>query len=266
MITEFFATKIGMGQVWTKSGQRLAVTRLVVGPHALVAKKNQDRDGRITFTIGYGQKKLKNMTKPLKTILEKSGFSFGIRQLREVKVEAADQETLNVGQQLAIDTIVKVGDVVKIQGITKGKGHAGVVKRHGFKGGPRTHGQTDRERAPGAIGNRTTPGRVFKGMRMAGQMGNVSETVKNLQVIFFNPDSAELWVSGPVPGAIKNTLRLTVTGHSEFEGLDEKTIKNVLKVDEKKRAAKVEEKAAEKVEEVAVEEATSATETSEQKE
>jgi large subunit ribosomal protein L3 len=102
-----------------------------------------------------------------------------------------------------------VGDMVKVSGKSKGKGFAGVVKRHGFAGGPKTHGQSDRHRAPGAIGSTTTPGRVYKGKRMAGHMGNVTVTVKNLQVIASKPEENLLLIKGLVPGAKGSLLKIS---------------------------------------------------------
>jgi ribosomal protein L3 len=145
------------------------------------------------------------------------GFSFGFRQLREIRPGA--EAALKVGDTINMNDVLHVGDIVNVQGVTKGKGFAGVMKRHGFHGGPRTHGQSDRMRAPGSIGNRTTPGRVFKGKRMAGHMGQEATTVKNLQVVFIDPTTNEVWVSGPVPGAMSSIVRLKVAGNQEFEGL-----------------------------------------------
>ncbi len=218
MVQTLFATKMHMGQAWTKSGKRVVVTKLKVESNQVVAEKTADRDGYQSFQIGYGLKKFKNMTKPLRTILNKSGFSFGVRQIREVKV-GNDQSTLKVGGTIAITDALQLGDMVNVQGVTKGRGFGGVMKRHGFHGGPRTHGQSDRSRAPGSIGNRTTPGRVFKGKRMAGHFGSENVTVKNLQVVYINAPENEVWVSGPVPSFNSAAVRLTVVGQKQFEGL-----------------------------------------------
>jgi large subunit ribosomal protein L3 len=218
MVQTIFATKMKMGQAWTKSGKRLAVTKLKVENNVVIGEKQADRDGYQALQIGYGSKKLKNMTKPLKTLIDKSGFSFGVRQIREVKpTEAAN---VKVGDTINMTEVLHVGDIVHVQGVTKGRGFAGVMKRHGFHGGPRTHGQSDRARAPGSIGNRTTPGRVFKGKRMAGHYGNVNMTVKNLQVVHIDPANNEVWVSGPVPSYNSAIVRLKVAGNEEFEGLN----------------------------------------------
>ncbi|MEO8581329.1 MAG: 50S ribosomal protein L3 [Patescibacteria group bacterium] len=218
MVQTLFATKLKMGQAWTKSGKRLAVTKLKVDNNVVLGEKQMERDGYQAFQIGYGIKKLKNMTKPLKTILDKSGFSFGVRQIREIKPTDAES-TMKIGDTLQISDVLHIGDIVHVQGVSKGRGFAGVMKRHGFHGGPRTHGQSDRERAPGSIGNRTTPGRVFKGKRMAGHYGNVNMSVKNLQIVHLDTINNEVWVSGPVPSYNSATVRIKVAGNEEFEGL-----------------------------------------------
>lgn len=219
MIQTLFVTKKGMGQAWTKSGARIPVTKLHMGDNLVVAQKTKEKDGYDSLQIGFGKKKLKNMTKPLRTLLTKSGFSLGTKYMREVKVSAEVENPLTVGTSIKLADHLKVGDVVNVQGLMKGRGFGGVMKRHGFHGGPRTHGQSDRARAPGSIGNRTTPGRVFKGKRMAGHYGDVNITVKNLQVVHIDPVTEEVWISGPVPGAMNSSVRIMVTDHKEFEGL-----------------------------------------------
>jgi len=121
-----------------------------------------------------------------------------LRYLREFRVN--DHDDLNEGQQLDV-SLFEAGDWVDVSGTSKGRGFAGVVKRHGFRGGPKTHGQSDRLRAPGAISAGSTPGRVFKGMRMAGRMGGERVTVHNLEVVLVDPERNLLAVKGAVPGA-----------------------------------------------------------------
>lgn len=225
MITQLFATKTGMGQVWTKTGRRMPITRLTVGPNAVVSVNSKSKPEELRAQIGYGTKKLKNLSKPLRTQLEKGGFSFGVRQLREVVISDQGNNTLKVGDIVKVADVVKVGDLVNVQAHTKGRGFAGVMKRHGFHGGPKTHGQSDRGRAPGSIGSGTTPGRVLKGKRMAGHYGNTVFSVKNLIVVHMDEVANELWVSGPVPGHLNATVRLSVIGDSKFDGLDEVSIK-----------------------------------------
>ncbi len=219
MITQVFATKRTMTQAWTTTGKRLAVTRLQVVNNAVIGQK-KSQDDSIRLEMGYGLKKLKNMSKPLRSRLEKSGFSFGVRSMKEVTV-AAD-ETLKPGDVLKVEEVLQVGDVVTVQGTTKGRGFAGVMKRHNFKGGPKTHGQSDRWRAPGSIGQRTTPGRVFKGKRMAGHYGVDVQTVAGLVVLYIDPVDQEVWLSGCVPGSINGSVTISKTGKTKDVQIDQK--------------------------------------------
>lgn len=216
MINTIFATKIGMSQAFTKDGRRLPVTKLRVSDNLILSKK-ETQDKQITLEIGYGLKKLKNVEKPLRKQIEKSGFSFGVRQIEGVKLgkQEEGEKTLEAGQTLSVADILAVGDVVEIQGSTKGRGFAGAMKRHGFHGGPKTHGQSDRARAVGSIGAGTTPGRVWKGKRMPGRYGQETKTVAGLVVVYVDQAKQELWVSGPVPGFNTSTVRIIKTGVSK---------------------------------------------------
>jgi len=208
MPNTIFATKIGMSQAWSKLGKRLPITKLSVADNrVLTLKKSQD--DKMTAEIAYGAKKLKNMAKPLRKQFEKSGFSFGASQIRGIKVTEGEVE---VGKNLNIDQVLAVGDVVSIQGVSKGRGFAGGVKRHGFHGGPRTHGQSDRQRAVGSIGSGTDPGRVWKGKKMPGHYGVDTKTVSGLVVAYIDHDKNEIWVTGPVPGFNSSTVRIEKTG------------------------------------------------------
>jgi large subunit ribosomal protein L3 len=125
-----------------------------------------------------------------------------------------------VGQTIKAEQVLTVGDIVSVQGITKGKGFAGVVKRYGFAGGPATHGQSDRERAVGSIGNRTTPGRVFKNKRMHGHMGTDTKTVSGLVVLHVDSASQEVWLSGPIPGSVSGLIQIQKIGSQKIVELD----------------------------------------------
>lgn len=219
MLTDFFVTKIGMTQAWTKDGKRVAVTRCSAATNMVVAQHKQELPYAI-FEIGHGSKKLANMSKPLRSKLQQGGFSVGAKKLTGIRV-AADAETVpTVGQTISIDQVLQVGDIVQVQGISKGRGFAGTVKRHGFAGGPKTHGQSDRQRAPGSIGSGTTPGRVWKGLRMAGHYGVETKTVKNLVVLHIDAANNEIWLSGPVPGHIFSELKITKLGETKKVELD----------------------------------------------
>lgn len=216
MINTIFATKVGMSQAFTKDGKRLPVTKLKVSDNFVLSKK-ETQDKQVTLEIGYGQKKLKNVEKPLRKQIEKSGFSLGVRQVEGVKLgkQEEGEKTLEAGQTLSATDVLAVGDVVEIQGSTKGRGFAGAMKRHGFHGGPKTHGQSDRARAVGSIGAGTTPGRVWKGKRMPGRYGQETKTIAGLVVIYVDQAKQELWVNGPVPGCNTSTVRISKTGVSK---------------------------------------------------
>ncbi len=219
MITDFFVTKLGMTQAWTKEGKRLAVTRCSAPANMVVGKQNQE----LPFTvleIGYGTKKLSNVHKPLRNRLQQGGFSVGVKKVSGTRVANDSESVPSVGSTITVSEVLTIGDVVQVQGTSKGKGFAGAVKRYGFAGGPKTHGQSDRHRAVGAIGNRTTPGRVWLGKRMPGHMGSETVTVTGLTVVYIDTTTSEIWLSGPVPGAIFSELKITKVGVNKPIELD----------------------------------------------
>lgn len=185
-------TKVGMTSIFGDEGAIVPCTLIQVGPCVVTQKKSKDKDGYDAIQLGYGEKKEKNTTKPMKKHFEKSGAS-----PKSVLAEFKGMDNLNVGDVVTSE-LIKEGDKIAIVGTSKGKGFQGVVKRHGFRGGPKTHGQSDRHRAPGSIGSNTTPGRVFKGTRMAGQTGNARITVQNLKVV--SADENSITVKGLIPG------------------------------------------------------------------
>lgn len=142
------------------------------------------------------------------TVATNSTVSFGHRNKKSPFFKSYQTEKA-VGEKITFSDFFVVGDKIKVTGVSKGKGFAGVVARHGFAGGPKTHGQSDRQRHPGAIGSGTTPGRVYKGKRMAGHMGNVQVTVKNLQIFAINPSENLLYIRGLVPGANNGLLKIS---------------------------------------------------------
>jgi large subunit ribosomal protein L3 len=217
MLNQVFATKLKMSQGWTTAGKRVAITRCIVNDNLVVAKHNLPKSDTKIFEIGYGKKKLKNVTKPLRTKLEKSGFSNGISTLHGVHNTGDDIKT---GDTISLNQVLEIGDVVKVQGTSKGRGFAGGMKRHNFHGGPKTHGQSDRARAIGSIGSGTTPGRVWKGKKMPGHYGNAAATVLNLVVLHI--ENNEVWLSGPVPGAINSAVTIVKSGEKKNIVLDKK--------------------------------------------
>jgi large subunit ribosomal protein L3 len=200
MIYGLLGRKIGMTQVFTEKGETVPVTVIEAGPCVIAQLRTKDRDGYEAVQIGFGEIKLKRVTKPEQGHLKAAGRL--VRHLRELPT--TDLSSHTVGDVVNVD-IFTTGEKVDIAGTSKGRGFAGVVKRHGFRGGPSTHGQSDRHRAPGSIGSGTTPGRVWKGMRMAGRMGNERVTVQNLEIVEVDVERHLLLVKGSVPGA-KNGL------------------------------------------------------------
>jgi len=192
-MNSILAKKIEQGQKFLENGLRIPVTKLNVDGNVVVSLKTQARDKYSAVQLGFDKKA---KARPAKS--NKSAYQL----LREVRMADADVLPA-VGDIIKASAIFKPGDVINVTGTSKGKGYAGGVKRHGFKGGPRTHGQSDRERAPGSIGSTTTPGRVYKGKRMAGRMGHEQVMIKNLQIV--SVDDKTILVSGLVPGG-RNTL------------------------------------------------------------
>lgn len=245
MLNDFFVTKIGMTQAWTKQGKRLAITRLAVEPNMVVGtstvdvidanSQNRQLKQATIVEIGYGRKKLKNMTKPLRSKLEKGGFSLGAAKISGVRLPETAEQAPEVGSTITVDQVLAVGDIVRVQGISKGRGFSGAVKRHGFAGGPRTHGQSDRERAVGSIGAGTTPGRVWPGKKMPGNFGNDTKTITGLVVVHIDQNSGEIWISGPVPGSINSQVKISKTGKVSAIELDSDA--SGIKVEEEKAAS-----------------------------
>lgn len=190
--------KVGMTRLYLDSGEIAPVTIVQAGPCYVTQVKTTERDGYSAVQIGFEHSK--RLNRPL---LGHLGELPPLRYLRELRVE--DSSEFQVGQLIDVSAFVE-GERVDIMATTKGKGFAGVMKRHGFKGGPATHGQSDRQRSPGAISSGTTPGRVFKGLRGPGHMGNRQVTTLNLEIVKVDPDRNLLAVRGAVPGATNGLL------------------------------------------------------------
>lgn len=206
MLQTLIGTKIQQTQMFTDAGVRIPVTDIATG-NTVVQIKTDKRDGYWAIQLGFGARKAKTTSKPLTGHLKKTGKGNLLpRFLREARVVSVKGEgeklPFAVEDMISAEQVFKVGDTVKVSGISKGKGFQGVVKRHGFRGGPRTHGQSDRERAPGSIGQTTTPGRVYKGKRMAGRMGGERVTIRGLKVIHVDPQKNVVRIKGLIPGRI----------------------------------------------------------------
>jgi len=196
--------KLGMTQICRDDGKAEAITAIEAGPCAVIQVKTAAKDGYNAVQLGFGQTKRLNL--PQQGHLKGLGL---FKYLREFRTD--DVDNIKAGDIVNV-SLFKAGDVVDITGVSKGKGFAGVVKRHHFAGGPKTHGQSDRHRAPGSIGSTTSPGRVWKGMRMAGHMGDRQVTARNLEVFEADPTRNLLVVRGAVPGATNGLLLIQKSG------------------------------------------------------
>lgn len=196
MTTVIYGKKIAMGEAYIGDTRRGA-TKIALYPMTISQLKTVEKDGYQALQVGFGAPK-----KHTKRTVNKN---------REI----AFVEGMEVGGVINPSDVVKVGSICNIQGTSKGKGFAGVVKRWNFAGGPRTHGQSDRLRAPGSIGQGTTPGRVHKGKKMPGRMGSDSVTVKKSIVVAVGDDNT-IWVTGPDPGARHALVRLTVMAQQDI--------------------------------------------------
>ncbi len=196
---QVYATKQSMTQTFVE-GKRIPLTVLSVDPHVLISQKTIEKDGYQASVMGIGTKKKAN--KPVAGYLKKAGIGLNPRIIREVSGE----ETANYN----LAEILVPGTIVNITATSKGKGTSGVVKRWHFAGGPKTHGQSDRERAPGSIGRGTTPGRIVKGKRMAGHMGDVNVTIENLKIHSFDATTGVLQITGAIPGGRGAVTKITI--------------------------------------------------------
>jgi len=193
MLQGIIGRKLGMTQVFRDNGKMEAVTAIKAGPCSVIQVKTAAKEGYESIQLGFNETKRLNSAE--KGHLKELG---SYKYLREFRVDTVGD--IKIGDKVDV-SIFNQGDRIDVIGISKGKGFAGVVKRHHFRGGPKTHGQTDRERHPGAIGSTTTPGRVKKGLRMAGHMGADRVTARKLEVMKIDPESNLLLVRGSVPGS-----------------------------------------------------------------
>lgn len=186
-----------MTSIYSAAGKNLPCTVLEVGPCVVTQVRTLERDGYEAVQLGYGERSEKHTSKAMQGHFKRAGVD---PQRKLVEFRSFVQE-LQPGDTLKVDDVFSEGEYVSVVGKSKGKGFQGVVKRHGFAGvGQATHGQHNRLRAPGSIGAASTPARVFKGMRMAGQMGNSRVTIENLEILKVMPEEGLLVVKGAVPG------------------------------------------------------------------
>lgn len=206
--------KAGQSRVYSEAGKAIPVSTIHTSPCYLVGIKTLEKDGYSAIKLGYGL--AKRVAKPLQGELKKAGITAPLRFITEMRIDLKKSgiqflieekaqgvqigEThIPVGSEIKPELLFQIGQIVNVSGISKGKGFRSGVQRYNFRGGPATHGQSDRHRAPGSVGATTTPGRVFKGQRMAGQTGKSRVTIQNLTVLGTTEDS--ILISGLIPGS-----------------------------------------------------------------
>jgi large subunit ribosomal protein L3 len=197
-------TKLGMTQIFDENSRVVPVTVIQAGPCTVTQLKSPERDGYAAVQLAYGDVKPRRVTKPVAGHFAKAGVE---PRRHLVELRTADAGEYALGQELKADVFAE-GERVDVVGVSKGKGMAGVMKRHGFKGLSASHGTERKHRSPGSVGACATPGRIFKGLRMAGHMGHERVTVLNLQVVKVDPERNLLLVRGAVPGPKRGLLML----------------------------------------------------------
>lgn len=201
-----YAFKVGMSAVFSDEGERIPVTVLRYEPMVVSQVKTKSTDGYSAVQLAFVPDRASQTTAATKKHLAKTGFENGAKFMREVRSDQLP-EGLTVGTKISISSLKK-GDLVKVIGLSRGRGFQGPVRRWGFNGGPATHG-SGFHRKPGSVGNRTWPGRVMPGKRMAGQWGNETSTISNLRIVDVIPEENVLLVRGSVPGSRNSLIRLT---------------------------------------------------------
>lgn len=197
MFKGLIGKKIGMTQIFDEDGLAVPVTVIEAGPCFVTQIRRPENDGYSAVQLGFAEVKPKRLTGGQLGHLKREGLNMPpLRFLREFRVKTPE---VNEGDQLTVEAF-SVGERVDVVGTSKGKGFAGAVKRYHFRGGPKTHGQSDRERAPGSRGSGTTPGRVFKGARGPGHMGNERVTAQHLKVVLVDVERNLIGVRGAIPG------------------------------------------------------------------
>jgi large subunit ribosomal protein L3 len=195
--------KLGMTRIFDEKGNDVQVSVIQTGPCYVTEIRTKDKHGYDSLQLGFEEKREKSVKQPERGHFAKSGVK-PMRYLREFRT--FDVSQFKLGDAIKAD-VFQIGDEVKVIGVSKGKGFQGVVKRHHFGGGPVTHGQSDRRRAPGSLGGSSYPSRVYKGLRMAGRMGNARVTTRNLKVVRVDAENNIVMVRGSIPGA-KNGMVL----------------------------------------------------------
>jgi large subunit ribosomal protein L3 len=207
-------TKLGMTQTWDESNRVVPVTVVAAGTNVVTQVRLPETDGYNAVQVGFGEVEGRKVTKPQAGHFERAGVT---PRRHLVEIRTADAASYSVGQELS-PGLFSAGEEVDVTGTSKGKGYAGVMKRHGFAGVSASHGAHRNHRKPGSIGGASTPGRVFKGLKMAGRMGNVRKTTQNLTIHAVDADKGLLLIKGAVPGPkggvvlVKTAAKLAVKG------------------------------------------------------
>lgn len=204
-LNSIVGVKEGMTRIFDTNGTQIPVTVVRLIPNVITQVKTNEKDGYTAYQVGYYNKREALVKKPVKGHLKKAGTDENVTRFREVKV--ADADASNLGAAVSLDAF-GADTFVDISGTSKGKGFQGVVKRHGFSIGPKAHGSKF-HRTGGSIGNCATPGKVFKGKKMPGQMGNKRTTVQNLKVVELNEDKGYMLIKGSVPGSKKGFITIS---------------------------------------------------------
>ncbi|MBW2067022.1 MAG: 50S ribosomal protein L3 [Deltaproteobacteria bacterium] len=204
MVTSLYGEKIGMTRFFLEEGNSVPVTLVKAGPCVVIQKKTKEKDGYEAVQVGFEPQKESRVNKPVRGHFRAAGDQV-FKYLKEIRVASADE--FELGQKIGVD-IFNIGDVVHVTARSKGRGFAGVIKRWGFSGGKDTHGSRS-HRVPGSIGASATPGRVYKGRKLPGRMGNTQTTIKNLKVVDVRPELDIIVIKGCVPGARNSIVRIS---------------------------------------------------------
>jgi len=202
-MTGLIGRKVGMTQFYNAEGNVIPVTVIETGPCVVVQKKETAKDGYNALQVGFGSKKAQRVNKPMQGHMAKAGKG-AFEVVREFRL--ADVSQYEIGQEIKVADMFKTGDRIAISGTSKGHGFSGVIKRWSFAGFPGSHGTHEYFRHGGSIGNRSYPGRVRKGKKMAGHWGNEQVSVQNLEVVDIRPEENLMLVKGAVPGAKRGVV------------------------------------------------------------
>jgi large subunit ribosomal protein L3 len=208
--------KCGMTRIFSPAGETIPVTVIEVLPNRVVQIKTKENDLYSAIQVTTGIKKTVKVNKAIAGHFSKANVSAG-DGLWEFRLAESEGKDLVVGKELTVD-LFKIGQIVDVNGVTKGKGFAGVIKRHHFSGGPASHGNSLSHRAPGSIGQRQTPGRVFKGKKMAGHLGSVNRSIQNQSIVKIDNERNLIMIKGGIPGAPGGYVVVTPAAKAKTRG------------------------------------------------